>query len=124
MGVVTARLELHRELVPLAEAAAAAYHVIAERRQPLRDSAELEEVRGQVALALATVAPILRQDNGFAVPMSSAEIHAALYTTSAPSGAAMSEYTDLFIRRGDLLKAIETLKETHTAFAAASRDAR
>ncbi len=109
-------VELHRELVPLAEAAAAAYHVITQQPQPLRDPADLEEVRALVAVALATVAPILRQDNGSAVPLSGAEIHDALYRSVAPSRAAAVDYSALFIRRGDLLKAIEVLKDAHASF--------
>lgn len=104
------KVELHRELVPLTEAAAVAYHIIAERPVPL-DRDALEEVRGLVAIALSRVPPVLRQDDGAAAPLSSAEINERLFTRGRPA-----QLGDLCMRRLDLLRAVESLKEAHFAF--------
>jgi hypothetical protein len=104
---VKQKTELYRELVPLPEAAAVAYHIITERPVPLKDPGALQEIRDLVAIALSTVAPVLRQENGSAVPVSSTEIN----TRGAPA-----RMDDLVIRRLDLLRAVESLKQAHIAF--------
>src|SRR4051812_48420325 len=79
--------ELHRELVPLAEAAAVAYHIITENPPPLRNPRDLDEVRCLVAIALSTVAPIVSWKNGSTQTVTSAEIEAKLFaslSTRAP----------------------------------------
>lgn len=98
--------ELYRELVPLADAAAAAYHIIVDRPVPLKDPHALREVRDLVAIALTSVAPVLRQADGSAVPLSSAELNERLFGRPA-------RLDDLCIRRLDLLRAVESLKEAH-----------
>lgn len=105
------KIELYRELVPLSEAAAVAYHIITERPVALRDPAALREARGLVAIALSTVAPLLRQENGGAVPLSSPELKQRLFTPGVSP-----DLDGLCIRRLDLLRAIESLREAHQAF--------
>jgi hypothetical protein len=98
--------ELYRELVPLADAAAAAYHIIVDRPVPLKDPHALREVRDLVAIALTSVAPVLRQENGAVVPVSTTEVDERLFGRPA-------RLDDLCIRRLDLLRAVESLKEAH-----------
>lgn len=96
---------LHLELVGLVEAAAIAYHVLGERPLSLRDPAELAEVRVLIVRAIAAVAMILRPEGGDFAPLSAAEVNARLYVS-----AAHAELEELYIRRGDLLRAIEALR--------------
>ena len=113
----TASNELHRELVPLAEAAAVAYHIITENPSPLRDPRELDEVRCLVAIALSTVAPILK--NGTTEPIGPAQIREQLFAplSNRPAGQdASTQFTGLHIRRGDLIRAVEALKDAHISF--------
>lgn len=104
-------IELHRELVPLAEAAAVAYHIITEKPEPLRDPRQLDEVRGLVAVALSSVATVLKRENGSVVPMSSPEVNERLFVRGGPP-----DLEGLFMRRVDLLRAVEMLKQAHMAF--------
>ena len=111
--------ELHRELVPLSEATAVAYHIITEKPEALRDPRDLDDVRGLVAIALSTVATILKRENGEALPLSSAQIDERLFFPSFCSPRdrrTAPDLTQLFVRRGDLVRAIETLKEAHASF--------
>jgi hypothetical protein len=111
MSAVKPKVELYRELVPLAEATAVAWHIITERPDPLRDPRQLEETRGLVAIALSTVAPVLKRENGSAVPLTVPEVNERLFVRGqAP------RLDDLFMRRVDLLRAVELLKEAHIAF--------
>jgi hypothetical protein len=111
MSKVRHKIELYRELVPLSEAAAVAYHIITDRPPPLRDPEALREVRALVAIALATVAPLLRQANGSAVPLSSRELKERLFVPGISP-----ELEGLCVRRLDLLRAVESLKAAHAAF--------
>ena len=72
--------ELHRELVPLSEATAVTYHIITEKPEALRDPRDLDDVRGLVAIALSTVATILKRENGEAHPLGSAQIEERLFS--------------------------------------------
>jgi hypothetical protein len=110
--------ELHRELVPLSEATAVVYHIITEKPAPLRDARDLDDVRGLVAIALSTVATILKRENGEALPLSSAQIDERLFPASdlPRDRRAAPDLSQLFVRRGDLVRAIETLKEVHVSF--------
>jgi hypothetical protein len=111
--------ELHRELVPLAEASAVAYHIITEKPESLRDARDLDEVRGLVAIALSTVANILKIEDGVALPLSSGQIDESLFFPASDSlrdRRAPPDLSKLFMRRGDLVHAIETLKEAHVSF--------
>jgi hypothetical protein len=109
---VKQKVELQSELVPLPEATAVAWHVITERAEPLRAPQELAQTRALVAIALASVVPVLKQREGGApVPLSMREVNERLFVRgSAPI------LDDLYIRRGDLVHAIEVLKEAHIAF--------
>jgi hypothetical protein len=110
--------ELHRELVPLSEATAVTYHIITEKPEALRDPRDLDDVRGLVAIALSTVATILKRENGEAHPLSSAQIEERLFSSlSSPRDRRTApDLTQLFVRRGDLVHAIELLKEAHASF--------
>ena len=110
--------ELHRELVPLSEATAVTYHIITEKPEALRDPRDLDDVRGLVAIALSTVATILKRENGDAHPLSSAQIEERLFASlSSPRDRRTApDLTQLFVRRGDLVHAIELLKEAHASF--------
>ena len=110
--------ELHRELVPLSEATAVTYHIITEKPEALRDPRDLDDVRGLVAIALSTVATILKRENGEAHPLSSAQIEERLFASlSSPRDRRTApDLTQLFVRRGDLVHAIELLKEAHASF--------
>ena len=104
--------ELYRELVPLTEAAAVAWHIVAGRPGTPRDPRRLDEVRARVAASLSSVAPILRRENDAAVPLSAEEVRERLRAQGqAP------RLDGLFIRRVDLLRAVEVLKEAGTALA-------
>jgi hypothetical protein len=105
--------------VPLSEATAVAYHIITEKPEALRDPRDLDDVRGLVAIALSTVATILKRENGEALPLSSAQIDERLFfpgSCSPRDRRAAPDLTQLFVRRGDLVRAIETLKEVHFSF--------
>jgi hypothetical protein len=110
--------ELHRELVPLSEATAVTYHIITEKPEALRDPRDLDDVRGLVAIALSTVATILKRENGDAHPLSSAQIEERLFSSlSSPRDRRTApDLAQLFVRRGDLVHAIELLKEAHASF--------
>jgi hypothetical protein len=104
--------EIHRELVPLVEAAAATYHIITEKPGAPRDSLELEEVRGRVAIALSSVAPILKQvGDGAVAPLPAAEAEERLFARGS-----RPRLDGLYVRRVDLLHAVELLKEARVAF--------
>jgi hypothetical protein len=111
MNTVKPKVELYRELVPLAEATAVAYHIVTERPVPLKDPNALDEVRGLVAVALSTVAPILKRENGAAAPLNSPEVNQRLFVRGGTA-----DLENLYIRRVDLLRAVEVLKEAHVAF--------
>ena len=106
------KVELHRELVPLAEATAVAYHIITDKPEPLRDPQRLQEVRGLVALALSSVGTVLKQVDGSAVPLASPEIRERLFVT----GGRAPDLEGLCMRRVDLVRAIEILRDAHVAF--------
>jgi hypothetical protein len=99
--------ELHRELVPLGEAAAVTYSIVADRRDSLGAQEALDEVRALIAIALSGVAPVLRQENGDAVPLSAPEIQERLFRARGRR----ADLAGLCMRRSDLLKAVETLKD-------------
>ena len=105
-------VELYRELVPLAEAAAAAYHIITEKPERLRDRSELDEVRGLVAIALSTVGTIVKEEDGGPVPVGVKEIQERLFVRNG----AQPRLDGLFMRRIELLRAVELLREAHFAF--------
>jgi hypothetical protein len=111
MAKVAQKVALYRELVPLAEAAAVAYQVITEKPVPLRDPHQLAEMRGLVAIALSSVGRVLKQEDGAAVPLSSAEISQRLFVRGA-----QSNLDGLCMSRVELLRAIEVLKEAHIVF--------
>jgi hypothetical protein len=118
-GVRQKGSELYRELVPLAEATAVAYHIITEKPDPLTDAAELDEVRGLVAIALSTVAPIQILADEKAMALSPQQVEEYLFSPVSRGlrdRRAGLDFSALFIRRSDLIRAIETLKQAHATF--------
>jgi hypothetical protein len=114
-----ARSELHRELVPLAEAAAVAYHIISDNPRSLRNPRELCEVRCLVAIALSSAAPIVHGQDGAVRPMSAAEVEQHLFAPLSqrqPERSPPPDFAGLYIRRGDLVRAVEVLKRAHKSF--------
>jgi hypothetical protein len=75
-------------------------------------------VRGLVAIALSTVATILKRENGEALPLGSAQIEEWLFSglSGSRDRRTAPDLTQLFVRRGDLVQAIEVLKEAHASF--------
>jgi len=94
------RAYVHEELVPLGQACAAAYHVLIEGPKATRD---IEEARRHIAIALSRVATLYRAADGAFAPLSEVEIRSSLFA-GAP------DLRGLYIRRGTLLAAVETLK--------------
>jgi hypothetical protein len=111
MEKLAKKVELYRELVPLAEATAIAYHVITERPIPLREPQRLTELRGLVAIALSSVGMVLKQEDGALSPLSSAEINERLFVRGRTP-----DLEGLYMRRAELVRAVEVLKEAHFAF--------
>jgi hypothetical protein len=110
--------QLHRELVPLSEATAVTYHIVTQKPEALRDARDLDDVRGLVAIALSTVATILKLENGEPQPLGSAQIAEQLFSGVSGQGdrRIAPDLSQLFVRRGDLVQAIELLKEAHASF--------
>src|SRR5688572_9642073 len=99
----TARV--HEELVPLPQACAAAYHILIEAQGIAACIEEIEESRGLIAIALSRVATFYRMRDGAFSPLSQSEVQATLF-----SGAQRQGLDGLYIRRGTLVRALETLK--------------
>jgi hypothetical protein len=96
------RVYVHEELVPLAEACAAAYHLLIQGQKTAHPQ-EVEEARGLIAIALSRVATLYRMTDGAISPLSGDKVHQALFSGDP-------DLRDLYIRRGALLEALETLK--------------
>jgi len=110
---------LSQELVPLQEAAAAAYHVLGDHGRRAASEHQLGQVRGQVAMALAAVARIVLQESGGTRAITVAELESRFSSSvSAPNEKRLAnpDLSDLYIRRSDLLRAIELLKESRSSF--------
>lgn len=89
---------LYLELVPLAEAAAAAHHALREnvvRRQSLD---RIAEIRRETVLALGALATVYSRSEQR--PLAFAEVEARV----------AADLADLYIRRSELLRCIETLQ--------------
>ena len=111
--------KLNGQLIPLTEATAVAYDVILRPAPLLPDSRDLEESRGLVALALSALATIYAlRDGGEAVPLTPAEIEEQLFF---PTAHGMRDRTkapnlaELYMRRDDLIRAVENLKAAHAS---------
>jgi hypothetical protein len=109
---VAARVRFHEELVPLHEASAAAYHALLDGSHPA--PSELEETRGLVAIALSRIATLYRMSGQTAVPLSESEIRQALFKGAAATWEA--RLRSLYIRRGALVRAVETLQTARVRF--------
>ena len=97
---------LDEELVPLHVAATVAYFHITDAAHQVSTREALAVVVPLVAIALSTIAPI-HAENG---PLSSAALRDALYKERRPN------VDGLMIRRGDLRRAMITLREARAAF--------
>jgi len=96
-----ARSYVHEELVPLGQACAAAYHVLVEEGP--KAARDIAEARGLLAVTLARVATLYRMTDGAPEPLGEAEIRESLLADNP-------DLHNLYIRRGALLGAVETLK--------------
>lgn len=100
------RLEhLDEELVPLPVAATVAYFQITEAAQQVAGQAELAQAVERVAIALSTVVPIYRG----AGALSEQEVNEVL-CRPLKERRERARLDDLAIRRGDLRRAMATLK--------------
>ena len=100
------------DFVPMTMAAAMAYFDITAHRKVVGSAAQLVEMGRLVAIALSTVAPIYRVAEGGkeAHALTTEQINERLFKAKTAS------LEDLAIKRGDLEKAIATLKEARTTF--------
>jgi hypothetical protein len=96
---------VYEELTSLHQACAAAYHVLIEPQCGAARSEDIDEARGLIAIALSRVATFYRVKEGAFSPLSESEIQASLF-----SGPLRPNLEGLYIRRGTLLRALETLK--------------
>jgi hypothetical protein len=113
--------QMPEELVSLHEATAVAFHLVAERVPGKMSAGELVKIRSQVALALSAVATILATDEaGIARPIPAAELEERLFRPLwKPAHQRADDGVDLsalYIRRGDLVRAIEQLKGARSSF--------
>lgn len=105
LAEVPGRQEVDEGLVPLAVAATVAYFHVTDAARQVTTQSDLADVVPLVAIALSAVAPIV----GDAGPLGAAEIRQRLYGRE-PS------LDGLAMRRGDLRKAMVTLREARASF--------
>lgn len=91
-----------------AAASTAYFHITGAGRQ-VSGEAALAEILPLVAIALSAVAPILRDDGR---PLSDRDVNQLLFRRKAGPGA----LDELRMRRGDLRKAMELLRQAHISF--------
>jgi len=96
---------LDEELVPLHVAATVAYFHVTDAAHQVSTQEALADVVPLVAIALSTIAPIHAEDG----PLGSAALRDALYRDRP-------NVDGLKIRRGDLRRAMITLREVRAAF--------
>lgn len=103
---VERQARLDEELVPLYVAATVAYFHVTDAAHQVSTQEALADVVPLVAIALSTIAPIHAEDG----PLGSAALRDALYKEKRPN------VDGLMIRRGDLRRAMITLREARAAF--------
>jgi hypothetical protein len=96
---------IQQELVPLQEAMASAYHVLFDSKSKRRSRHEMDSTRAEIAIALAAVAKILARDADHLRLLTIAELEERIKPPRAGA-----DFSDLYIRRCDLIQAIEMLK--------------
>ena len=107
-------LALDAELVQLRVAAQLAYFHVTDAVRQVDSHEELEQIVPLVAIALSTVAPIhCVADDGTSRELDGREVRARLYLKP---GVPPPGLEDLAIRRGDLRRAMTTLKEARVLF--------
>ena len=105
---------LEEELVPLSVAGRVAYHQLIDKKNRLSVNDDLGRVLPLVAAALSAVATIHKRSGvGNVRALSSLEVDGILFRRERDARAALDE---LYIRRGDLHKAIETLRTANQYF--------
>ena len=92
------------ELMPLAEATAACYHIVAPGRRRM-SQAELDQARMDMSVALANLVPVFGDDQGQKHPLPAEEIYARFNN----SGATLERMSGLYVRRSDVVHALEQL---------------
>ena len=96
------------ELMPLAEAAAACYHILGTGRTDGRSQDTLEVRRRDMAVALANLMPVYDGSGSSKHPLPVSEVYARLDR----SRLRVEDMAGLYVRRSDLVAAIETLQRT------------
>jgi hypothetical protein len=113
-------LKLDDALVPLTQAVGVVYQAIGGMRPGNPD--ELDELRGLLAIALSTVAPVLSLREGVPLPLSARELQETLYVPVARTPGSLSSPPDLavlYVRAGALARAAESLGRARIPFARA-----
>src|SRR5256885_17103634 len=104
--------KVETELVPLRVAASIAYFHITDAARQVSREKELAEIGHLVAIALSTVAPILRADG---TALSETELRDLLYRPLGTAGG-RRDLQAFFIRRGERRTAMGTLQEARVVF--------
>lgn len=107
---------LQEELVPLSVAGRVAYHQLVDKENRIAVDPDLGRVLPLVAAALSAVAPIHQrstEEDGESRTLTTQEVEAVLFRPGVPPRSMLDE---LYIRRGDLHKAIETLRAANQYF--------
>jgi|SRR5882762_8942288 hypothetical protein len=108
----TRLFELESELVPLRVAAKVAYFHVTDSMRQVTSEDGLAEIVHLVAIALSTVAPILRADGA---ALTDAELREIFYRPLGQPGP-KPDLEAFVIRRADLKSAMATLKEARVVF--------
>jgi ATP/maltotriose-dependent transcriptional regulator MalT len=107
---------LDEELVPLSVAGRVAYSQLVDKQNRISIDPDLGRVLPLVAAALSAVAPIHKRpvaESEESRPLTTVELEAALFRPGVQPRTVLDE---LYIRRGDLHRAIETLRTANQYF--------
>jgi hypothetical protein len=101
---VRTKPSLLAELISLSEATAACYHIITHAHRRLSQD-QLERARSDIAVALANLVPVFGEEDGQKRPLRIEEIYARFNR----SGLWAERVNGLYVRRSDVVNALETL---------------
>lgn len=116
-SITAAQAALDEEMVSLAVAASVTYFHLTEVARQIDSESHLAEMLQVVAVALSQVAPIHRapKPGADAALLSSAEVDRLLFRPMR-EGEEAPDLDEYCIRRGDLRKALVTLREARNLF--------